>query len=218
MKRLVHVLACFGSAALSAGCLPHVLLANSPDLAAPLAQRQAYYRRVRPINANITVSYGAMRFGTTRVENLTHITLADQTQIQLAEDLLPAVFSNSVTGQAVKDERSSRGSAQLIAGTSLVVGAIGVIGAIVTGLNPSSSSRMVGPPFIAFVCLGVGGFGTATIGGVYFHMDAVAHRRRALLSFDESLRQRLNLSPANAHPQEPTESPENTMTIETTAN
>jgi hypothetical protein len=120
------------------------------------------------------------------------VTLADGTPIYYSSDLLPAVRPDSLTAQAIDEERQASYNASLITGVSLGLSAAGLAGTLLTILSSGRGSTPVAP-LVLFVSVTVGSLTTATVGGLLFASQASIQRERALYTFDQSLRARLNL-------------------------
>ena len=176
-----------------AACLPHTVLRPAPLASASVEVRREYYARVRPQSSilRLVTSY-SRRGGRSSSIQFAGISLADSTPVFYSEDLLSAVRPDSLTAQSVGAERQLRSSAALIAGLSLLISGVGTVGTIFTAVSSPRGTLQV-LPFVTFLSISVGGLTTATVGGVIFASQANVQRERAFYTFDQSLREQLNL-------------------------
>jgi hypothetical protein len=164
----------------TAGCSPHVVL-SAPPRNAPLADRQAAYRLLRPVSA-AEISYSS----STSVD--TELTLANGTTVYHAEDILPIVPADSASAAYVRRSLSkdSTGSVCVLVSTLSAV----AFGLLLFGSSSYSEHSDLPKIGLAASGLSAAGFGVA---GYFFRQAAAGDAMRAYEHYDEGLQKQLSL-------------------------
>lgn len=196
---------CLGGALLGGGCATHVALSPPPEQSAPLAARQHFYQqhtvgkaaredlvlRTRPFHSAPTVSRRAA-------------TLGSGVRITEVADLRPLVLDGSATQLAIDAAVESDSRADLLLGSGIAVGSVGLLAAVTLlvidlGVTPAVSNTPtidLSPLFFgavgSFVVGTAGGGALATL-GVLARDEADHERHRAFNSVDADLKRALAL-------------------------
>jgi hypothetical protein len=163
-----------------AGCSPHVVL-SAPPRNAPLADRQAAYRLLRPVSA-AEISYSS----STSVD--TELTLANGTTVYHAEDILPVVPADSASAAYVRKSLNKDSTANICT----LVSTLSAVAFGVLLFGSSSYAERSDLPKIGLAASGLSaaGFGIA---GYFFRQAAAGDAMRAYEHYDEGLQKQLSL-------------------------
>lgn len=204
---MIHKLLCAAvlATAGAAGCstMPiHAALAPLPRADALESERRAWYDAHRPTVVRVPMTDAGS-------EVLQYVLLKDGQRVQNPEDLLAHVPASSSTARAIvaaAQARSASGPWATVGSVGAAFGAaIAVTGGVAAlslfdGTMPANGAALIGVTSLATGTLlsGVGLF------GVWYGLDkqrqATEQTRRALLSYDDDLRQQLQLTDARRLP------------------
>jgi len=176
------------------GCLAHVQLGELPSRTASFAERERAYERLQPVVAlETTYIPTANSSGVSLHSEISFMRLADGTQVEAPEDLVAAVYPESITAQQARLSASyRRASAWVRVGE--VAQALVAGGFFVASMMHRSSTGSW-PDVGLLATAAVLGLAAGVGETVRFYLSDVSadHGRRAFMSFDESLMQRLGL-------------------------
>lgn len=170
-----------GVAIVFAGCVRHVQLPRAPSSMAPLAERHNYYRqyRARTIDHRPVAWIGPQA-----------IALGNGETIYATEDILPAISPSSLSAVAIRRQQEQRTYFWLFESVGLGFYCDGV-----PRLFSGPTSGSAGPTTEYFtstilpLVISVGFVGLALV----FERNSTHERHRALIYYNDSLRERLGL-------------------------
>jgi len=174
------------------GCHKHVVL-NAPPASAPLQERVAAYEKLQPLSMHETHLMHKRGLAVTGfIRRVDYLQLANSERVYYPEDLLPAVGSDSATGQAAKRSKLARTRARAFMGFSIGSFTVGTGAVLVPILTRNPDEPLNTTPMWI-------GSGLAIVGTIlYFVSNGFAgvandEASTAFETYDSSLRNNLNL-------------------------
>lgn len=174
------------------GCGQSVHIPIAPFPTGDVAIRREYYRRYRARNVEEAVVTGYVNGRFTASVVFAGIRLANGDLVVDPEDLRPAIGNNSYSSQAL-DRRAHIESAR----TTVVVGGIvaTIGGLLLAFLGPNRNAAGMSDPTVPIIGTTIAGLGLSTvlIQQPFFNRLSGAERERALIMFNESMREAVGL-------------------------